>query len=443
MGQPDLVLRSRRVVTPEGVRPAAVSVEGGKIAAVLAPTDVASGFPVADVGDHIVMPGLVDCHGHVNEPGRTDWEGFETATSAAAAGGVTTIVDMPLNSIPATTTLAGLEEKAGAAAGRCMVDYAFWGGVVPDNLREMLPMRDAGVRGFKCFLVPSGVPEFAHVTEEDLRPAMKALAHMGGTLLVHAELPEPIDRAPRGEDATRYSTFLWSRPRASENEAIAKMIRLCRETACRVHIVHLSSAEALPGIREAKGKGLPITVETCPHYLTFFAEEVPDGATQYKCCPPIRESENGASLWSGLQDGVIDLIVSDHSPSPASMKRGDFLTAWGGISSLQLSLCAVWTQAHARGIPISQVCEWMSGRTAVLARLEGSKGRIAPGCDADLVVFDPDAEWMVDPSCLYHRHSVTPYAGRTLRGRVEATFVRGRQVWDGHGFPSKPIGQRL
>ncbi len=443
MGQPDLVLRSRRVVTPDGVRPAAVVVEAGKIVAVLAPTDVASGVPVTDVGDHVVMPGLVDCHVHVNEPGRTEWEGFETVTRAAAAGGVTTIVDMPLNSIPATTSLAGLQAKAEAAAGKCMVDYAFWGGVVPDNLRELLPMREAGVRGFKCFLVPSGVPEFANVAEEDLRPAMRTLAHIGGTLLVHAEVPGPIDRAPKDADPRRYSTFLWSRPRGSENEAIAMMIRLCRETACRVHIVHISSADPLLGIHHAKKEGLAITVETCPHYLTFFAEEVPDGATQYKCCPPVRESENRERLWSGLKDGVIDLVVSDHSPSPASMKLGDFLTAWGGISSVQLSLSAVWTQSRARGVPISRVCDWMCGRPAVLAGLEGTKGCIAPGCDADLVVLDPDAEWTVDPSRLYHRHSVTPYAGRTLRGRVEATFLRGRQVWDGSGFPSIPIGQRL
>ncbi len=450
MSQPDLVLRSRRVVTPEGVRPAAVVVEGGKIAAILSPADVAGGVPVTDVGDRVVMPGVVDSHVHVNEPGRTEWEGFETATKAAAAGGVTTIVDMPLNSIPPTTTVAGLEAKAQAAAGKCMVDYAFWGGVVPDNLRELIPMRETGVRGFKCFLVPSGVPEFPHVAEDELRAAMKTLAHLGATLLVHAELPGPIDRAPREGDPRRYSTFLWSRPRVSEDEAVYQMIQLCRETACRVHIVHLSNAGALPWLSEARQGGLPITVETCPHYLTFFAEEVPDGATQYKCCPPIRESENRHWLWRGLQDGDIDMVVSDHSPAPASMKLGDFQSAWGGISSVQLSLSAVWTQARARGVQLPQLCHWMCGRPAILAGLEGRKGCIAVGCDADLVVFDPDAEWTVDPARLYHRHSVTPYAGRTLRGRVEATYLRGQQVWDqqagsasGSGFPSKPIGQRL
>ncbi len=443
MGQPDLVLRSRRVVVGTTARPAVVVVEAGKIASVREHDDAPAGASVEDVGDLVIMPGIVDTHVHVNEPGRTEWEGFETATKAAAAGGVTTIVDMPLNSIPPTTTLAGLKAKAEAAAGKCTVDYAFWGGVVPDNLRELLPMREAGVVGFKCFLVPSGVPEFAHVTGEDVQSAMRTLAHLGATLLVHAEMPGPIDHAPRSGDGNRYSTFLWSRPRASENDAVAMMIRLCRQTACRVHVVHLSSADSLKSICDAKKEGLPITVETCPHYLTLFAEEVPDGAAQFKCCPPVRESENRELLWSGLQDGVIDMVVSDHSPSPATMKQGDFLSAWGGISSVQLSLPLVWTQGRGRGVSLPLLCTWMCARPAALAGLEGRKGVIAPGCDADLVVFDSDAEWRVVPEKLFHRHAVSPYAGRTLRGQVKATFVRGRCVWDGNGFPAGPIGQRL
>lgn len=444
MGHPDLVLRSRRVVVDGTVRPAVIVVEAGKIASIHDQDHAPAGATVEEIDDDlVVMPGVVDSHVHVNEPGRTEWEGFETATKAAAAGGVTTIVDMPLNSIPPTTTLAGLNAKAEAASGTCMVDYAFWGGVVPDNLRELLPMWEAGVAGFKCFLVPSGVPEFAHVTEEDLAPAMRTLAHVGATLLVHAEMPGPIDHAPRSGDGSRYSTFLWSRPRASENDAISMMIRLCRQTACRVHIVHLSSAAALRTLEEAREEGLPITVETCPHYLTLFAEEIADGAAQFKCCPPVRESENREALWSGLQGGVIDMVVSDHSPSPPKMKQGDFLSAWGGISSLQISLPLVWTEARARGVSLPQLCEWMCARPAALAGLSSRKGAIAPGRDADLVIFDPAQEWRVVPEHLFHRHAVSPYAGRALRGRVQWTYVRGRRVWDGMSFSSGPIGQRL
>lgn len=421
----DWVLESRRVVLPDGVRPAAIRMRGGTIQEVL---DYHAA-PGEDVGDLVILPGLVDTHVHINEPGRTEWEGFQTATSADAAGGVTTLIEMPLNSIPATTSVAAWQEKAAAADGECVVDVGFWGGVVPGNAREIGPLLKAGCFGFKCFLTPSGVDEFAHVSEPDLRDAMPELARFDAVLLAHAELPDYL--APVSGDARKYVNYLNSRPPAAENCAIGLLIKLCQETGCRVHIVHLSSADALPMIREAREQGLPVSVETCPHYLTFSAEEIPDGATEFKCAPPIRAASNREALWEGLRDGTIDMVVSDHSPCPLEMKKkdtGDYCEAWGGIASLQLGLAAIWTEASRRAFGMEHIARWMAAAPARLAGLSSRKGSISPGCDADLVVWDPNEEFTVHPEHLHHRHKLTPYAGRRLRGVVKKAYLRGRRI---------------
>jgi allantoinase len=438
----DLVIRGWRVVLPEGVEPASLHVAGGVIRHVGSIDDTAAG-PVVDAGDAILMPGVFDSHVHVNEPGRTEWEGFATATRAAAAGGITAIADMPLNSLPVTTTLAALRSKEQAAQGTAWVDYALWGGVVPGNHGELEGMLDAGVPGFKCFLVHSGIDEFPNVTEKDLDLAMPILARRNAVLLVHAEVPGPIAE-PRPSRA--YAEWLRSRPHASEDQAVELMIRLAEKHRCQVHIVHLSSADALASIAAARARSVPITVETCPHYLTFEAETIPDGATQFKCAPPIREGANRERLWRGLGDGIIDLIVSDHSPCVPSLKAmdtGDYAAAWGGISSLQLALPAVWTQARARGVGIERLASWMCERPALLAGLGGRKGRIEVGYDADLVIWDPDATLTVDAAALCHKHAVTPYAGMTLHGVVERTFLRGDLVYDRGQHPAGPIGRRI
>jgi len=441
----ELVISGRRVVTKNEISPASVHVRRGYISSISIFEDVPSGCDLIEAGEgSVVMAGLVDTHVHVNEPGRTDWEGFATATRAAAAGGVTTIVDMPLNSIPATTTLAGLKAKLEAASGKCSVDVAFWGGVVPGNTGELAELWEAGVVGFKCFLVHSGVDEFPNVTEKDLRAAMPELARLGATLIVHAELPGPIEAAcgqvSNAEVVRTYDAFLRTRPRAAENEAVKLMIRLSRETECRVHIVHLSSAEALTTLREAKAAGVLITAETCPHYLYFGAEEIPDRATEFKCCPPIREHENREELWDALRDGTIDMVVSDHSPCPPEMKLpepGDFTKAWGGISSLQLRLPVMWTEAKKRGFTISQIAEWLCRAPTKLVGLDRRKGAIAVGYDADIVIWNPDAEFRVAPEMIHHRHKLTPYAGEVLLGKVEKTFLRGQMVYDCGDFSER------
>ena len=432
----DLVIRSRRVVLPDGVRDAAVLVGEGRIRAVVPWAEAPDAAGVVDCGDACLMPGLVDTHVHMNEPGRTDWEGFASATHAAAAGGVTTLVDMPLNSTPATTTVAALAAKRAAAASTCRVDVGFWGGVVPGNVPELEGLAAAGVLGFKCFLVPSGVDDFPEVDERDLREAMSVLARLGRPLLVHAELPGPIaaaEDAIRGGDPRRYANWLASRPPAAEIEAIRMVLGLCAETECPVHIVHLSAAEALPDIRSARARGLPVTVETCPHYLCFAAEEIADGATPFKCAPPIRGRANRERLWEALRDGAIDLVASDHSPCPPALKRcetGDFMAAWGGIASLEVALSAVWSGARKRDFTPSDLARWMGERPARLAGLAGRKGVIAPGADADLVVWEPEAEWTVVGARLHHRHPLTPYEGWNLRGVVRSTFVRGVCVFE-------------
>ena len=442
-------ITSNRVVTADSITPAAIHIRDGRIAAIAARHELPSDCEIIDAGDSVVMAGLVDAHVHVNEPGRTEWEGYLTATCAAAAGGVTTLVDMPLNSIPPTTTLAGFNDKLEAARGQCWIDVAFWGGVVPGNTSELRPLIEAGVRGFKCFLIHSGVDEFPNVTEADLHIAMPELAKLNAVLLVHAELPEPIASAAHTlahADPNQYRTFLQSRPRAAENEAIALMIRLCRETGARIHIVHHSSSDALPMLRAAKAAGLPITVETCPHYLTFAAEDIPDGLTEFKCCPPVRERENRELLWEALREGVIDLVVSDHSPCTPDLKlkeQGDFIQAWGGIASLQFGLPVMWTNAKERGFTLRHLTEWMSHKPAHLAGLDHRKGELKPGFDADVVIWNPEASFLVEPAIIHHKHKLTPYNGRTLNGLIEAVYVGGQRVYNHGAFSAGPMGQLL
>ena len=426
----DVVIRARRVVTATGEVDRAIGVAGGKIVAI---EPFGADLPAAETttldDSQVLMPGLVDTHVHVNEPGRTEWEGFATATRAAIAGGVTTIVDMPLNSIPPTTDVAALEIKRKAAAGQVHCDVGFWGGVIPGNLPHLRGLHDAGVFGFKCFLLHSGVDEFPSVNPTELEEALRALHSFDALLIVHAEDSQAIDRAPTAH-GERYADFLASRPRGAENVAIAQVIELARWTGARVHILHLSSSDALPMIISARRDGVHITVETCPHYLSFSAESVPDGATQYKCCPPIREASNRELLWDGLRSGVIDCIVSDHSPCTPELKRfdiGDFGVAWGGIASVEVGLSAIWSEARLRGFTLADVARWMAQRPAEIAGLR-RKGRIALGFDADFAVFEPDAGRVIDPAALHHRHPVTPYANRALAGVVRQTWLRGQPV---------------
>jgi allantoinase len=423
-----------------------VHVSDGVIARVGDYDDVPRGASTIDAGDLVVLPGLVDTHVHINDPGRSDWEGFEHATRAAAAGGVTTLVDMPLNSVPPTTSVAGFEAKLLAADGRCHVDVGFWGGVVPGNADALEPLAARGALGFKCFLSPSGVDEFPHVNEADLRAALPVVARLGLPLLAHAELPARLREPGSPRDPRDYRTWLESRPAESETAAIDLLIQLAAEYGAHVHIVHLASADALSRLSAAREKGVRVTVETCPHYLSFAAEEIAKGATPFKCAPPIRERAHRERLWDGLASGRIDLIATDHSPAPAVLKHvgdGDFLRAWGGIASLQLGLSAVWTGASARLLPFDRIAAWMAAAPARLAGLARSKGAIETGLDADLVLWDPEAETAVDPSSLQHRHPITPYAGMRLRGRVRTTLVRGDVVFDDGRFADTPRGRVL
>lgn len=448
----DLLLRARRAVVDGRLRPAVVGVGGGVVRLVdgwdpdaPARGTVSTAREVVDLADdEVLLPGLVDTHVHVNEPGRTEWEGFASATRAAAAGGVTTIVDMPLNSIPPTVTLAALREKQDAARGQAFVDVGFWGGAVPDHLADLAELHEAGVLGFKCFLADSGVEEFPHLDPETFSRAMDETTRLGALMIVHAEDADVLaGAAPAGGAPLSYEDFLASRPASAELGAVHRVVAEARRTGGRAHVLHLSAADALPVLHGARADGVDVSVETCPHYLTLLDEDVPPGGTSFKCCPPIRGRANQELLWEALVAGDVDLVVSDHSPSTADLKHldtGDFGTAWGGISSLQLGLAAVWTGAHARGIPLAEVVRWMSTAPADRVGLS-TKGRIEVGADADLVVFAPDEEWQVDVAALRHRNPVSAYDGRRLTGAVRRTLLRGIPVTDA-GPPAGRLLQR-
>lgn len=427
-GVAETLVRAGRAVIGGVEQPASVRIRDGVVVEVGAvDADAGGAAEVLLADDEVLLPGLVDTHVHVNEPGRTDWEGFASATRAAAAGGVTTIVDMPLNSIPPTTTVAALAEKRAVAADQVWVDVGFWGGAVPGNLDDLAPLHDAGVFGFKCFLLDSGVEEFPHLAPAELAGAMAETARLGSLLVVHAEDADEITDCAHG---TAYRGFLESRPDAAEERAIALVVDTARRTGGRAHVVHLSASGAVPALRAARADGVDISVETCPHYLHFDAETITDGATELKCCPPIRGEANRDALWQALAVGDIDLVVTDHSPCTPELKvrdTGDFADAWGGIASLQLGLPVVWTGARERGVPLADVVRWMATAPARRVGIAG-KGEIAVGADADLCVFAPDESWVVDPSALHHKNPVSPYAGRTLTGTVRATWLRGRPV---------------
>ncbi len=428
-------IRSRRVVLPDGERPATLRIDSGKISAIL---PYESGTGAYDCGDDALLPGLVDTHVHINEPGRTEWEGFATATRAAAAGGVTTLLDMPLNSLPPTVDVAALKLKHEAAQGQCAVDVGFWGGAIPQNLAALRPLHEAGVYGFKCFLAESGVAEFPPLHRAQLAAVLSEVRRFDGLLIVHAESATVLNQDGLSQlaDSSRYQDFLDSRPGRAEVEAIALLADLAQGS--RIHVLHLSAAEALETVAAAKRRGVKLTAETCPHYLTLAAQEIPDGATEFKCCPPIRDAGNRDRLWAGLAAGTIDCVVSDHSPATPELKlTGSFATAWGGIASLQLGLPLMWTQARRRGHTLVDIARWMADAPARLADVTG-KGQISVGYQADLIQFQPDADFVVDPATLSHRHSVSPYAGRSFTGVVRSTWLAGALI-----DPEKPSGRLL
>lgn len=440
-----IAIYSKHVVLPHETVPATLLMEDGIITGILREKLTSTKEqPVKDYGDSYIMPGLIDCHVHINEPGRTDWEGFETATQAAAAGGITTLVDMPLNSSPVTTSLKALEEKRAASTGKLHVDCGFWGGIVPGNHQELLPLIHAGVMGFKAFLCHSGIDEFPNISLHELEKALPLLAEHALPLLVHAELEkEHAGQKELAEDNYSYPAWLHSRPSSWENEAIATLIALCRKYRVRTHIVHLSSAEALDMIRTAKAEGLPLTVETCPHYLFFAAETIPEGDTRFKCAPPIRESANNRLLWEAVCDGTMDFVVSDHSPAPPELKEletGNLKEAWGGIASLQFTLPVMNTLAIQHKIPVERISRWMSSAVADFLGLSG-KGRIQEGAVADLLVWSPNKKMKVNPSIIRFRHKVTPYEGQLLNGVVEETWVRGQKVYYCGAFNSEHVGK--
>jgi len=441
----DMVVRSRRVVLSDGVRPAAVAIAGGRIAAVGALEATFRGVSEIDAGESVVMAGLVDSHVHVDDPGRADWEGFETAGRAAAAGGTTTIVDMPLNSIPPTTTVAALDAKVAAATGVCRVDFGMWGGIVPGNGPELPPLLAHGALGLKAFLVASGVEEFPLVDDQELGAAMARVAGSGAPVLVHAEDADELARA--GAEAlaaspASYAAWLASRPGVAEARAVARVAALAGRSGTRIHVVHVAGAEALAEVARARAAGIPLTAETCPHYLAFVAADVSNGDTRFKCAPPIRGAADREALWRGLLDRTLDLIASDHSPCPPELKfPDDFARSWGGIAGLELRLPAVWTEARTRGATLVDLSRWLGAAPARLAGLAARKGRIAPGLDADLVVWDPEGERIVDGRSLHQRHGSTPWEGRTLAGVVEATILRGRLVYERGVFPGCPAGR--
>jgi len=443
-----LAIKSDRTITPSGIQPAVVLINNGKIIDVLNEFE-SQDVTIIDIGNNVLMPGIVDPHVHINEPGRTHWEGFDTATKSALAGGITTLVDMPLNSSPVTTTTKAFDEKLDAAKVKLHVNCGFWGGVIPGNEKEIEPLIEKGVLGFKAFLVHSGIDEFPNVTEADLRKAMPIIAKDDMPLLVHCELitnSKPSSRLLSGLNSKLYSNYLSSRPKSWENNAIALMIRLCEEFNCRTHIVHLSSADSIEQIAKAKQKGLPLTVETGQHYLYFNAEEIPDGRTEFKCAPPIRERSNNEKLWQALKEGIIDFVATDHSPAPPDLKQletGDLMTAWGGISSLQFSLPVLWTAAKKRGCTIKDISRWLSENPTNLPGIQNSKGKIQKGYDADLVIWDPEEKFTVTEEIIQHRHKLTPYLGEKLYGLVKQTWIAGVKCFEDGRFLQLKKGELM
>lgn len=442
----DLALFSHRVWWKNRIQPATIFLENGLVKSIQAGKASKINCPLEDLGQNVIMPGLIDCHVHLNEPGRTHWEGFDTGTKAAAAGGITTIVDMPLNSSPVTTNAAAFKYKLAAARGKLQINCGFWGGIIPENANQLEDLLKSGVLGIKAFLTHSGIDDFPNVIEQDLRKAMPIIAKSGRPLLVHCEIDSPhVALEGLKQNPTSYRAYLNSRPKSWENEAIALIIQLCRAYHCRTHIVHLSSAEAIPQILAAKEEGLPLSVETCPQYLFFNAEEIPDGDTRFKCAPPIREKANNTRLWQALKGGVIDFIATDHSPAPPEIKElesGNFKKAWGGIAGLQFLLSATWTVAKQNGSSLEDIVNWLSARPAQFLGLEKKKGKIEIGYDADLVVWNPDESFVVEEKTILHRHKITPYMGKKLFGKVKATYVDGIKVFNGRTF-TKPNIERF
>jgi len=441
-------LKSTRVVLDGKLQPAQILIENEKITQI---TDLNGKLPVAaeDVGDKIILPGLVDTHVHINEPGRTHWEGFNTGTQSAAAGGITCVVDMPLNCSPVTTNAKALQIKLDSLDGQLWIDCGFWGGVVPDSLGDLDELIQAGVLGVKSFTIHSGIDDFPKVEQQHLHQAIEILAPYNVPYLIHAELnTEKKAAEPIGD---KYQSFLNSRPKIWEINAIQMMIDLAKQAqkrgvSARIHIVHLSSADALPAIQSSQQQGLKLTAESCPHYLTLFAEEIPDGKTLFKCCPPIREKSNREKLWQGLSDGIISFVVSDHSPCTPQLKHidsGDIENAWGGISSLQFGLSIIWTEAEKRGFSVPQVVNWMATEPAIFAGLGHRKGKIACGFDADLVIFDSEQSYIIDPHIIKYRHKITPYQGREVKGVIKRTYVRGHAVYSDNQLLGEPIGKPI
>ena len=438
---PDFAIASQKVLTLEGEKPAAILIKGEKILDVVSIENIPENCPTEDMGNNVIMPGLVDTHVHINEPGRTDWEGFETATKAAAAGGITTLVDMPLNCIPVTTTVDALNQKIIATKDQLWIDCGFYGGLIPDNIQDLESLADAGVLGFKAFLSPSGIDEFPNISEKHLREALHILAKKGIPVLVHAELE---NGATSSEENKTYKYFQESRPKSWENNAIKLLIQLCREFNVHIHIVHLSSADILPEIAQTRKDGFPLTVETCPHYLHFSSERISDGDTRFKCAPPIWNGENRENLWAGLEEGIINFITSDHSPCTPELKNleaGNFEKAWGGISSIQFTLPVIWTECKQRGYSLEQLINWMSKQPAKFVGVDDLKGQISPGFDADLVCWNPDKKYIIKKEAIHHKNKLTPYEGESLYGVVNATFLRGQKVYENGQFLGKPKGK--
>lgn len=448
-GPNEFLLQSKRIVLPSGILDGVIHVKDGRIVATYSASSLpasARSLATIDVGNDVVSPGIVDTHAHINEPGRTEWEGFKTATQAAAAGGVTTVVDMPLNSIPPTTTVDGFQQKlASAKASGCSIDYGFWGGVIGINDAELEPLVTAGVLGFKCFMIESGVDEFPCVDEQQLLRALPILKKCGVPLLAHAELDIPSAVTKTVSTSQAYEDYLLSRPKEWENAAIRLLIKLCEQTGARIHVVHLSSADAIPLLSAARQKGLPISAETCPHYLTLCSEEIGSGATQFKCAPPVREKHNQKLLWQGIKEGAIDFIVSDHSPCTPVLKcfeTGDFMKAWGGISSLQLGLSLIWSAAKENQLSLNDLARLLSSNTAKFAGIFDRKGEIAVGKDADFVVWNPEESFIIQEQSIFHRHKMTPYLSKKVFGRVKRTYLRGQQIFADGKFTAG-LGQPL